>query len=344
MKLRLMREAVIAFAVSTSCGLAGDADSVSDFYRRKTIAIQVGYGPGGGYDLTARVIAQFYGEHIPGPPTIIVQNVPGAGSLKLANAIANGTLNDGLTLAVFAFDVALQPYFGETQARFDPAAFAWIGSMDTESPYCGVWKASSGAISSLSDLLNSPKLVSFGSSAPGALPSVYPQFLKNALGAPVRIIYGYPGTKEVALAMRRGEIDGVCGHLLTSMAPEIKSGDLQIFVQGASAKPLTTFPGATFLSTALKTEELQDLAQLVFKPFTITRPLAAPPRTPMDRVEALRRALSDTIKDPRAISAARKQNIGLEPKSAEELDSVIVAFKGAKPELLKKAHSLSRDQ
>ena len=195
--------AALATLVSSGLATIARADAISDFYTGRTVTIQVGYGPGGGYDVTARLIAQFIGDHIPGKPRIVVQNVPGSGGLKAANSIFNTTPNDGLTLGVFAFDVALLPFYGEALAMFDPAKFAWIGSMDTDNPYCGVWKGAGVGIKSLPDLIASPKVLTFGSSAPGAVPSIYPLFLKNALGAPLRVIYGYPGTKEIALAMRR---------------------------------------------------------------------------------------------------------------------------------------------
>ena len=338
----------IGAAFLFSGALAGYAETVPDFYRGKTITIQVGYGPGGGYDVTTRVVAQFMGDHIPGQPRVVVQNVPGAGSLKVANAIANNTPSDGLTLGVFAFDVALQPYYGEPQARFDPAAFAWIGSMDTDNPYCGVWNGAGIGIKSLQDVIKSSKILSFGSSAPGALPSVYPQFLKNALGAPVKVIYGFPGTKEVVLAMRRGEVDGACGLfeslLRSAYAEDVKSGELQIFMQSASDEPSPLFPDASSISSALNTDELRKAAQLVFLPVTITRPLVAPPRTPVERVAELRRALLDTTRDPRALAFAEKINISLQAKTADEIEAVIATFKAAPPELLKKAFALSREQ
>jgi tripartite-type tricarboxylate transporter receptor subunit TctC len=343
---------MIRLAAVTTFGLMGavpnaQADPVADFYKGKTVTIQVGYGPGGGYDVTARLIAQFLGDHIPGKPRVIVQNVPGAGSLKVANAIANSTPNDGLTLGVFAFDVALQPFYGEALAMFDPAKFAWIGSMDTDNPYCGVWKGAGLGLKSLRDVITSSKTLSFGSSAPGALPTVYPLFLKNALGAPVKVIYGYPGSKDVVLAMRRGEVDGACGIfeslLRSAYAEDVKSGDLQVFMQSASDEPSPLFPDASPVSTVIKTDELRDVARLVFGPVTITRPLVAPPGTPKDRVEALRQALMDTVKDPQALAAGEKMNISLQPKSAGEIEAVIAAFKSAPPELLKKAFSLTHD-
>ncbi|MDB5643605.1 MAG: Tripartite-type tricarboxylate transporter, receptor component TctC [Hyphomicrobiales bacterium] len=347
MKFQLVTTHCSAVVCLALAGGPARADTAPDFYRGKTITIQVGYGPGGGYDVTTRVVAQFFGDHIAGQPKVVVQNVPGAGSLKVANAIALNTPNDGLTLGVFAFDVALQPYYGDPQARFDPAAFAWIGSMDTDNPYCGVWNGAGIGLKSLNDVVKSPKTLSFGSSAPGALPSVYPQFLKNALGAPIKVIYGFPGTKEVVLAMRRGEVDGACGLfeslLRSAYAEDIKSGELQIFMQSASEEPSPLFPDASSILSALNTDELRKAAQLVFLPVTVTRPLVAPPRTPVDRVAVLRRALLDTTRDPRAIAFAEKINISLQAKGAEEIESVIATFKAAPPELLKKAFALSRE-
>ena len=334
----------IAVAASTAPALA---DPVADFYRGKTVTIQVGYGPGGGYDVTARLIAQFLGDHIPGKPRVVVQNVPGAGSLKVANSIANNTPADGLTLGVFAFDVALQPYYGEPQAMFDPSKFAWIGSMDTDNPYCGVWRGAGVGIRTLPDLLASNKTITFGTSAPGALPTVYPLFLKNALGAPVKVIYGFPSAKEVALAMRRGEMDGACGIfeslLRTVYLEDVQNGDLQIFMQSTSDEPIALFPDATPVSKVLKTDEMRAIADLVFAPVSITRPLVAPPGTPAERLEALRKALMDTVADPAARAAGEKMNISLQPKSAQDIDAIIAKFKSVPPEMIKKVFAVTHE-
>lgn len=323
------------------------ADAVSDFYRGKTITIQVGYGPGGGYDLTARLIAQFLGNHIPGKPNVIVQNVPGAGSMKLANSIYNNTANDGLTLGVFAFDVALEPYYGEKRAMFDPAKFAWIGSMDTDTQFCGVWKGAGIGIKSLSDLLSSKKIISFGSSAPGAVPSVYPLFFKNALGAPLRVVNGYTGTKDIILAMQRGEMDASCGLfeslLQSSYMDQIKAGDLNIFVQTSLDTLSSVFPQATPIMNVITTNEQRQLAQLVFGPAGITRPLVAPPGTNPERLAALQKALFDTIADPSMKDAASKMKMELRPKPVEDILSVLKIFQQAQPSVLSKAYAITHE-
>ena len=338
---------ISSFFVLSLVDPCAQADSVSDFYRGKTITIQVGYGPGGGYDLTARLISQFYGSHIPGKPNIIVQNVPGAGSMKLANSIYNNTANDGLTLGVFAFDVALEPYYGEKRAMFDPAKLDWIGSMDTDTQFCAVWKGAGVGIKTLPDLLTSKKVLTFGSSAPGAVPSVYPLFFKNALGASLRVVNGYTGTKDIILAMQRGEMDASCGLfeslLQASYMDLIQAGDLDIFVQTSLDKRSTVFPEATPILDVIKTDDQRQLAQLVFGPAGITRPLVAPPGTHPDRLSALRKALFATIADPVTKEVASKMKMDLRPKSVEEITSVLEVFQQASPISLSKAYAVTHE-
>jgi len=320
---------------------------VADFYSGKTITIEVGYGPGGGFDVTTRLVAQYLGQHIPGHPAVIVQNLPGGGGLKVANAIFNTVAKDGLTLGVFSGDVTMEPLYGDPQALFTPDKFAWIGSMDTDVLSCGVWKGAGVGIKTLPDLIASKKQVSFGSTGPGTDPSLYPTFFKKALGAPVRVVGGYTGTREIMLAMERGEMDGSCGLFESSVRGsymrELSAGDLNIFVQIALTHKSPLFGDATPVMDVIKTEELKKIAGLVFGPSEITRPLTAPPGTPADRVAALRAALLETARDPRTIDAGKAMQIVLEPKSGEEVERLIRQFQSTPPELVKKAFAYSHD-
>jgi len=338
----LAAAAAIASQATPAC-----AAGVADFYSGKTITIEVGYGAGGGYDMMARLFARFFGQHIPGNPSVIVQNVPGGGGLKVANAIYNTVAKDGLTLGVFSSDVALEPLYGDRQALFAPENFAWIGSMDTDVLSCGVWKGAGIGIKTLPDLIAAKKTVSFGSSAPGTDPSLYPLFFKNALGAPVKVISGYTGTREIMLAMERGEMDGTCGLFESSVRgsymQQVTSGDLTIFVQIALSQRSPLFGNATPIMDVVKTEEMRKVAQLVFGPSLITRPLAAPPGTPTDRVAALRAALLETAKDPRTIEAGKPMQITLQPKSGDEVERLIAQFQATPPELVKKAFAYTHD-
>lgn len=342
-----MALALAVFAGGWLSVRAAAADTAGDFYKGKTVTIQVGFGPGGGYDITARLIGRFIGNHIPGKPSVVVQNVPGAGSMKVANALFNSTVADGLTLGVFSFDVVLEPFYGEKRALFEPEKFAWIGSMDTDIQFCGVWQGAGAGIKSLHDLLATKKTISFGSSAPGAVPSIYPLFLKNALGVPIKVINGYTGTKDIILAMERGEVDGTCGLfesvLRSTYMDAIKAGKLNLFMQSSVDKTSTVFPDATPIMSAVKTDELRQLARLVFSPATITRPLAAPPGTPADRVEALRKALVDTANDPETVAAAQQMKMTLEPKPHDAVEAVIAEFRAASPAVLKKVYALTHE-
>jgi tripartite-type tricarboxylate transporter receptor subunit TctC len=334
--------AAISLLAAPAC-----ADGVADFYSGKTITIEVGYGPGGGYDVTTRLFAQFFGQHIPGNPSVIVQNVPGGGGLKVANAIYNTAPKDGLTLGVFTADVALEPLYGDRQALFAPEKFAWIGSMDTDVLSCGVWKGAGIGIKTLPDLIAAKKTVSFGSTGPGTDPLLYPTFFKNALGAPVKVISGYTGTREIMLAMERGEMDGTCGLFESSVRgsymQQVASGDLTIFVQIALSEKSPLFGNATPIMDVIKSDEMRKIAQLVFGPSVITRPLAAPPGTPADRVAALRTALLETAKDPRTIEAGRPMQITLAPKSGDDVERLIAQFQATPPELVKKAYAYTHD-
>jgi tripartite-type tricarboxylate transporter receptor subunit TctC len=323
------------------------ADSVADFYRGKTVTIDVGYGPGGGYDITSRLIAQFYGTHIPGNPTVIVENVPGGGGLTLANAIYNTAAKDGLKLGVFASDVALEPLYGNEQAQFQPAKFAWIGSMDTDRQSCGVWKGGGVGIKTLPDLIAARKTITFGASSPVSDTSVYPLFFKNALGAPVKVILGYTGTQDIVLAMRRGEVDAFCGlfesSVLGSYKQDVEAGNLEIFVQIVLGEKSPLFGDATPIMDAFKSDEMRQVANFVFIPSLLARPLAAPPGTPEERVAALRAGLLATVKDEETIATAQKMNMTLKPKSGEEVEKMIAEFQATPPELVKKAYAYTHE-
>ena len=344
---RLALLAVAALGAVAAGGIAARADNVADFYKGKTVTIQVGYGPGGGYDLTARLIARFLGNHIPGKPTVVVQNAPGGGGMKTATSIAKTVAVDGLMLGVFAFDIALEPYYDANRAMFDPARFAWIGSMDTDLQYCGVWKGAGVGIKTLPDLIASKKTIIFGSSAPGTVPNAYPLFFKNALGAPVKVVNGYTGTKDIILAMQRGEVDASCGLFESAMRngymDDIASGALRLIMHGATDDAFPFFADATPIMSVMKDDNMRKLARLVFSPANITRPLAAPPATPPERVLALREALMKTVRDPEAIAAAKTMAMNLQPKTSAEIDAVIADFKSASPALLKEVYSLTHE-
>ncbi len=207
----------------------------SDFYKGKVVNFRVGFGAGGGYDVTARLVSKYLGAHIPGKPSITVENMPGAGSMRLANYLYNVAPKDGTVFGTFSSASILEPIVGNPGAKFDPAKFTWLGSMHTDLNSCGIWKGGGVGIASFDDLVKAKKTITFGSSGPQSTSSLWPLFMKNVFNAPIKVIGGYKGIKAITLAMSRGEVDAVCGLFKSSLrsayADDHKSGNLKIFLQ-----------------------------------------------------------------------------------------------------------------
>jgi tripartite-type tricarboxylate transporter receptor subunit TctC len=333
----------LALALLAACTAQGAAvaDPVADFYKGREIIIQIGFGPGGGYDTTTRLFANHFTRHVPGNPSVIVQNMPGAGSMKAANNLYSVAPKDGTVLAVFASSTALEPLFGNAAAVYDPRKFEWIGSLHRDIASCGVWKGAGEGVKTLPDLIKAKRTVLFGSTSPTAITSQHVWFLKHMLGANVKVVYGYKGTKDVSLAMMRGEVDGSCGMMESSVRSafdqNIQSGELQIVVQFGRDRGVPYFKDATRMYTLLKTPEQQQVADVIFRQTELARPLAAPPGTPTDRVAALRKAMIETLRDPAMIADGKKLSIDFDPVPGEETAEMFADFYKTPPALIKQA-------
>ncbi len=322
--VRLAIVFVASIVLVTSAPLV-NATPVSDFYNGKRLVIWVGYGPGGGYDTTTRLVAARLGAYIPGQPTVSVQNMPGAGSLLAANNLYNIAPKDGTVLGVFSSTVAMLPLYRDPNANFDTPKFNWIGNLHRDVQSCAVWKGAGQGISSLPDLIAAKRTVIFGSDGADAPLTRWPLFMKNVLGANLRVVPGYKGTKEINFAMQSGEAHATCGMFETSVRGsywnDLKSGDLNIIVQTSYGRNLELFGEATNLYSLLKSEEDIQMAKLVFGPAEITRPLAAPPGVPPERVAALRKALMEAMKDPALLADGAKIGLVFMPMSGEEVET-----------------------
>ena len=207
------------------------ADGVADFYNGKTVSLIAGFPPGGGYDTYVRVLSRHYGRFIPGQPAIVASNMPGAGSLTAANNIYSKAAADGTALAMFAASAAMEPLLGNKAALFDATKFSWIGSMSQDVAYCGVWQTP-GAATSFDEMMTKETI--FGGGGTAAITFQHPMVMKNILGANIRVIAGYPGTREINLAMHRGEVNGTCGMFASSVKAQfmddVKSGRLKLVI------------------------------------------------------------------------------------------------------------------
>jgi tripartite-type tricarboxylate transporter receptor subunit TctC len=338
--------ATVVFAALLATATTARADSVSDFYAGKELTILVGYGAGGGYDVTTRLFANHFGKHVPGHPAVVVQNMPGAGSMKAAINVYSVAPKDGTVLGVFASSTALEPLFGNKAATYDPRKYEWIGSLHRDIASCALWKGAGQGVKSLPDLINAKKTVTFGATSPTAITSQHPLFLKNMFKANIKVVYGYKGTKDVSLAMMRGEVDGSCGMFESSVRSaydqHIKAGEMKVVVQFGRDRKVPYFTDATQMYTMLKTAEQKKVSDLIFQQTELARPLAAPPGTPKDRVAALRKAMLDTLKDPALLADAQRLKIDYDPVTGEETTEMFSEFYKTPPALVEQGRKYTQ--
>jgi len=304
------------------------AQSSSDFYAGKTVTILVGFGPGGENDTWTRLIAKHFGDHLAGHPRVVVQNSPGAGSLRLTNQLYNVSPRDGTVIGVVSRGIPLEPLLGGDGTQFDPLKMNWIGSPDRDITICVARK--DARVKSLDDLFAKELLV--GATGSGADTAIYPDFLSELLGMKFKTVKGYQGVKEISLAMERKEVEGMCAAHDTLMRdPLARAGGINILFQAALAPDprMKTVPVGTDLARSAAD---RDALKLFFARVALGRPFMAPPQVPQERVALLRQAFDDTMKDPALIKEAEPQGLHADPISAQGLlDVITAAYKTPKP-------------
>lgn len=329
--------AVTALLVSVAGGPADATD-----FKGRTITIQVGFAPGGGYDTYARILARHLGRHIPGGPAVVVQNMPGAGSLAAANYTYNVAPKDGTALGMFSAQTALEPLFGNDRARFKTTEFGWVGNMFRDVASCAATRAS--GIRTLDDLVKSGKTVTFGSTGAGTTTSQHAQMLSSLAGARnVKVITGYPGIKDISLAMLKGELDASCGMVLSVsrsvFEQEFTSGDFKTFVQ-FGRENTSFFADATNFYSVLQSDEDRQLTDLVFRQTEISRPFTAPPGVPADGITALRAGMMAVLKDQALIADAQKAKSEIVPMTGEEVTRLFAQFYASPPALIERVKTI----
>lgn len=289
---------------------AAAADPVEDFYRSKNINLYIGYSAGGGYDLYARLLARHIGKQIPGKPSIVPQNMPGAGSLKVTTWLASVAPRDGTAIATFARGMPLYPLLFNPD--FDATRLGYIGSITTDASVCITWQGS--PIRDWNDLMTKPS--TFGGEGKGSDPDMFATLLKVAFNANVKLVSGYPGTADMTLAMERGEIDGLCGisysTLKSAHADWLREKKINIVVQAAMEKD-PALPDTPLLLDLATSARQRQIVSLAVAPQALARPFAVPPGAPAERLEALRLAFDKTMRDPDFLADAAKSNLDVHP-------------------------------
>jgi tripartite-type tricarboxylate transporter receptor subunit TctC len=294
------------------------------FFKGKSIRIVVGFSAGGGYDLYARAIARHMGKHIPGNPTIVVENMAGAASMISANHVYKVAKPDGLTIGHFIGGLFLQQILGRQGVEFDARKFEYLG-VPIKDTYCiGLTKAS--GITSLESWLAAKTPVKIGGTAPGSATDDIPAVLQAALGLPLQIVSGYKGTADIRLAADSGEVAGFSTgweSFKSTWRKSLESGEAFIAVQ-AVAKPHPELPKVPLAINYAKTDEAKKLIQVgAHDPGTLARPFVLPPGTPKDRVLVLRKAFMETFRDPEFLAEAKKSNLDIAPIGGEEIAKTV---------------------
>ncbi len=311
-----------AFACASVAATAASADPVEDFYRGKTISLVVSSATGGGYDTLSRLVAKYMVKHMPGAPTILVRNMPGAGGVIATNHLYNVASRDGLTFGQLQNTLPFEPLLGNKEAMYDSSKFNWLGSPSIESGVLVV--RAKAPVASIADIQKQE--ISVGTPGLNSTPSFNARLLTEALDMKLRIVLGYPGQNEVFLAMERGEVDAFptfYSSIMSTRPTWIADKTVKAIVQYGPI-PEPDLKDVPFAADIVTDPEKLRLLKAAAAPLALGRPFAAPPDVPRERVAALRKALAATFADPDCLEEMRKLNLPVNlPRSGEQLQDTI---------------------
>jgi tripartite-type tricarboxylate transporter receptor subunit TctC len=338
----MRRPAFALLAAAIVLALAGSSPlEAQSFFAGKTVRIVVGLAPGGGFDTYARLLARHLGRHIPGNPAIIVENMTGAGGLIAANHLYRVAKPDGLTLVHVPGTLLLGQVLGQPGIEFDARKFEYIGATVKEEVVCSMTRAS--GIASVEQWMAAKVPIKIGAVAPGAPTDNSPRILKAALGLPIQVVTGYKGTAEIRLAAESGEVAGACWaweSMRATWRRALEAGEAIPVIQ-VTAKPLADLPKVPLAISLAKTDEARRLIQVGIQDGSAySRPFIAPPGTPKDRVQALRKAFMAALGDPALRAEADKAQLTLDPVLGEELERLIAGLFSLDPPFVDKLKSI----
>jgi len=347
----LTRPAAAMLMLVTALPMAAHADAVADFYRDRTVNLVVGYGPGGGYDLCARLIARHIGRYIPGHPAVVVQNMPGAGSLRATNFLYTAAPKDGATIGAFARDMPLLAVLANNSGvRFDPRKFVWLGSSSTFANDAHILMVRDDApAKSIEDArrTDGPPVV-LGSTAEGTSGNDVPMVLSTALGLNIKLVAGYPDNGAIFLAVDRGEVNGRTVDLTTmkSLRPDwLKpNGGMRALVQFARATRHPDFPDVPIARELADGPASRALVELAELPYMMARPFVAPPGVPPDRAAALQAAFLAVHRDPQFLADAARLKIEVDAVGAQAVLEAIDRITDAPADVLDQLRRLLTKQ
>ena len=332
---------VSIIAVSLTATFPAFSQTGGDAFKGKELRILVGYDVGGGYDIYARAVAPHLAKFIPGNPTIVVQNMPGADGLKVAEYMFSQAPKDGTVIALTNRNIAVAPILGMVETRYDPQKFVWIANLNSEVSIA-VFRADAG-IGSIEDLKKKPIIV--GSTGLTANNAVYPYVMNNLIGTQLKVVTGYPGTSSVVLALERGEVQGIGGWAYSSIMAQRPHwlGDKTIVpVLQLGLDKVPQLGDVPSIFDFAKTDETRQALQLVFSPDALGRPFFAPPGVSAETGRMLRAAFKNLANDPEFQSAVTKMKLDISFMDGETLERLVAEVAKASPAAVELAKKITQ--
>ena len=310
---RLAIWAAVTLAAALPSPLSAFQADAATFYAGRNVNLIEGFNVGGGADLYTRLIAGYLARHIPGRPNVVVQNMPGAGSMTAANPVFNVSPRDGSEIGLFAGNIAIDPVIGGVPSQYDSRKFNWIGAPAAETDVCVASK--NLAFKTFDDVLQREMVTG----AAGTSTLDFPVVLNSLLGAKFKLVKGYKGSAGLRLALERGEIEGFCGLGLDSLHSLGLSNDKVTILVQTALKSDPRLPGVPIITDYAKSAEQRQVMQLIFGWLIMDRTFAAPPDVPADRVAALRTAFDDTMADSAFRADLDKAALSLSPMRGQDI-------------------------
>jgi tripartite-type tricarboxylate transporter receptor subunit TctC len=308
-----------------------------DFYKGKTLTIVVGFSPGGGYDVNARAVSRHISKHIPGNPSIIVQNMPSAGSMTSVRYLDATAPKDGTVVTVFNPGLITQSIVTPEKVNLDFRIIQWVGVVTSDYRVC--YGFGPKGVTSWEDMMSRKEFI-LGATGKGSGNYINGATLRLVFNAPVRQILGFPGSAEQRIAIERGEVDGDCGSYSSIPVEWIRDGKAHPFVRFVDKKPAEIPDSAVFINTFAKTDEQKQLLDVLNGADVVGRPFVMSKQVPADRVAILRKAFNDTMKDPAFVAEMEKSQLPLNPMTGEEAEGVVNKLMNVPTNVIAKAKEI----
>ncbi|MEA2904890.1 MAG: hypothetical protein QOI12_2277 [Alphaproteobacteria bacterium] len=338
--MKLLTLLATALAASIACAAPAAAQDPATFYKGKTVRLVVGFTPGGGYDIYARALARHFGRHIPGNPTVVVQNMPGAASLKSVQFLTAGAPADGTSIVTFNPGLLTQSLTAPDKVPVKFLDYAWIGNVSEDFRVCFTWNGT--GIRSWKDFLAKDKVV-FGNTGVGTSAYIDDRMLIDLFGVKLQAVMGYPGSADKRVAIERGELDGDCGSW-TSMPEDWLRDDKVTLLVRFSRTLVPGMPATlTYAGDLLTDPKKKQTFHLLTAGALIGRPYIAPKAIPADRLAALRSAFDATMKDREFIADAEKQRLLVTPMTGTEVETYLNELYKTPPDVIAAAKEISGD-